>query len=320
MKIEYIVRFLKATAYLCGVKTNYGTIGVTGSVKRNDCFAANKPTNRLRSIAEWAQLAGKSTGIVTTTRITHASPAGSYANVANRDYECDADVIKYNGDPVQCGDIATQLINGFTGREFNVILGGGRSKFLPVDVTDEDGKRGERLDGLNLIDEWRIEKESVGGVYVHDKNGLKNCNFNKTNYLLGLFGSDHLDYHLEADHDKQPTLAEMTEAAVKVLSKNPNGFFLFVEGGRIDHAHHSTQSRKALDETVQLAEAVRIARELTHDKDTLIVTTSDHSHTMTISGYSKRGNDILGLSSTLGSGEMQSSRFFLFFQSTSVSI
>lgn len=255
---------------------------MTGRVKRNDCFAANIPDNRLTSIARWAQMSGKSTGIVTTTRITHASPAGAYANVANRDYECDADVLNSNQDPVECGDIATQLINGPTGREFNVILGGGRSKFLPKNFKDEDGQRGERLDGLNLIDEWRLQKENADGVYVHDKNGLMGCNFNKTNYLLGLFASSHLDYHLEADHNKQPTLTEMTEAAIKVLSKNKNGFFLFVEGGRIDHAHHSTQSRKALDETVQLADAIRVATEITNSKDTLIVTTSDHSHTMTI--------------------------------------
>lgn len=255
---------------------------MSGRVKKNDCFAANNPNNRLSSIARWAQLSGKSTGIVTTTRVTHASPAGTYANVANRDFECDADVLKHNQDPAECADIATQLIRGTTGREFNVILGGGRSKFLPKDVTDEDGRRGERLDELNLIDDWRVEKESRGGVYVHDKNGLNGCNFNKTNFLLGLFASSHLDYHLEADHEKQPTLAEMTEAAIKVLSNNRNGFFLFVEGGRIDHAHHSTESRKALDETVQLAEAVRIATELTSSKNTLIVATSDHSHTMTI--------------------------------------
>ncbi|XP_037039101.1 membrane-bound alkaline phosphatase-like [Bradysia coprophila] len=294
-----------ANAYLCGVKTNSATIGVTGRVKKNDCFAANNSKNRLTSIARWAQRSGKSTGIVTTTRITHASPAASYANVANRDYECDADVMKYNQDPVECGDIAAQLINGPTGREFNVILGGGRSKFLPIDECDEDGKRGQRLDGLNLIDEWRMEKESIGGVYVHNRSGLVSCDFNKTTFLLGLFASDHLDYHLEANHDKQPTLAEMTEAAIKILSKNKNGFFLFVEGGRIDHAHHSTQSRKALDETVQLAEAVRVATELTDSSDTLIVTTSDHSHTMTMSGYSSRGNDILGLSTSLGGDKLK---------------
>ncbi|KAG4070309.1 hypothetical protein HA402_010928 [Bradysia odoriphaga] len=97
----------------------------------------------------------------------------------------------------------------------------------------------------------------------------------------------------------------MTEAVIKMLSKNKNGFFLFVEGGRIDHAHHSTQSRKALDETVQLAEAVRVATELTDSSDTLIVTTSDHSHTMTMSGYSSRENDILRLSTSLGWGGVQ---------------
>lgn len=197
------------------------------------------------------------------------------------------------------------MINGPTGREFNVILGGGRSKFLPEEEKDEEGIRGERSDGLNLIDEWRAQKESRGGVYVHDKSGLMGCNFNKTNFLLGLFSPDHLDFHLDADHEKQPTLAEMTEAAIKVLSKNENGYFLFVEGGLIDQAHHRTQSRKALDETIQLAEAVRIVTELTHTNDTLIVVTSDHSHTMTISGYAKRGNDILGLSTSIGNGELK---------------
>ncbi|KAJ6643700.1 Membrane-bound alkaline phosphatase, partial [Pseudolycoriella hygida] len=293
-----------ATAYMCGVKANYGTIGVSGRVKRNDCYAAKKPHNRLSSIARWAQLAGKATGIVTTTRVTHASPAGTFAHVANRNYECDADVLNYKQDPVECEDIASQLINGQTGRNFNVILGGGRSKFLPNDVRDEDGHRGSRADGINLIEKWRREKESIGGAYVYDKDGLDRVDLNETTFLLGLFSSTHMDFNLESDTDIQPTLSTMTKAAISVLSKNPNGFFLFVEGGRIDHAHHFTTAKKALDETVQMADAVRVAVTLTNPKDTLTVVSADHSHTMTINGYANRGTDILGLSTSTANDKL----------------
>lgn len=94
--------------------------------------------------------------------------------------------------------------------------------------------------------------------------------------------------------ETQPTLAEMTKVAIQVLSKNKNGFFLFVEGGLIDWAHHATQARLALDETVELSKAVQQAVDLTKEEDTLIVVTSDHAHTVSMAGYPERGNDILG--------------------------
>lgn len=90
----------------------------------------------------------------------------------------------------------------------------------------------------------------------------------------------------------------MTAAAIKVLSQDKNGYFLFVEGGRIDHAHHSTYATKALDETEQFSEAIQKAVELTSRSDTLIVVTSDHAHTMSLSGYPERGNPILGIGGT----------------------
>lgn len=104
-----------------------------------------------------------------------------------------------------------------------------------------------------------------------------------------------MEYHLKADAQVQPTLAEMTKKAIEVLSKEKNGFFLFVEGGLIDKAHHLTMARMALDETVELSKAVQQAVDMTSEDDTLIVVTSDHAHTMMMSGYPSRGGDVLGL-------------------------
>jgi alkaline phosphatase len=86
----------------------------------------------------------------------------------------------------------------------------------------------------------------------------------------------------------------MTETALRILSKNKRGFYLLVEGGRIDHGHHAGNAYRALTDTIALSEAVAKARELTSDKDTLIIVTADHSHTLTIGGYPSRGNPILG--------------------------
>lgn len=112
--------------------------------------------------------------------------------------------------------------------------------------------------------------------------------------FTGLFASSHMSYNILANKSEEPTLVEMTEAAIKVLSKGDAGFYLFVEGGLIDWAHHVNLAQLALDETVMLSKAVGRAAELTSSEDTLIVVTSDHSHTMTINGYPNRGSDILG--------------------------
>ena len=86
----------------------------------------------------------------------------------------------------------------------------------------------------------------------------------------------------------------MVGKAVKLLKKNPNGFFLMVEGGRIDKGHHENRAKHALEETLELEKAVKIAKGLTEDNETLIIVTADHSHAMTINGYPERGNNILG--------------------------
>lgn len=285
-----------ATAYLTGVKTNIRCIGVSAAVKVADCEAAKIPANRPSSVLKWAQDAGMATGIVTTTRVTHASPAGTYAHVPFRDMECDADVVRRKLDPVSCNfDIAKQLVYDEPGKNIKVIMGGGRNKFLPRNITLSRHGNGSRLDE-DLVQRWKEDKASrkAKADYVTNVNDLKNLNLDEVDYLLGLFAPEHLDYHLYKNLS-QPTLEEMTETAIKILQKHPKGFFLFVEGGQIDFGHHETRAHKALDETVEFAKAIKKANDMTSEEDTLIVVTADHAHTMSISGYPARGNDILGL-------------------------
>jgi alkaline phosphatase len=86
----------------------------------------------------------------------------------------------------------------------------------------------------------------------------------------------------------------MTATAIEILQKNPDGFYLMVEAGRIDHAHHDGNAYRALTDTIALDEAVRMAQSMTSSDDTLIIVTADHSHTFTLAGYPSRGNPILG--------------------------
>lgn len=251
------------------------------------------PANQVNSLADWAQRAGKVAGIVTTTTVTHASPSAAYAHSSNRNFECDADVARITNDTADCQDIASQLVNNWPGNAFKVIFGGGRTKFIPNTENDVDGNSGERLDGVNLIEQWKNNRNDAHVVY--DKVGLDSLDFMQSEYVMGLFTAGHMNYNLDADREKEPTLTEMTEAAIQILRKEQNGYFLFVEGGRIDHGHHDAKAHKALDETVQFSEAIKRAVELTDREDTLIIVTADHAHTMSISGYPNRGNNILGL-------------------------
>jgi alkaline phosphatase len=179
-------------------------------------------------------------------------------------------------------------------------MGGGRKQFIPDFEKDEEGKTGERIDGRNLIQEWESDKKNA--KYIWNRAQLSNINPDDTDYLFGLFDNDHMPYHLQTideniDHLK-PTLEEMTEKAIDILSKNDNGFFLFVEGGEIDFAHHGNYARAAMDETIEFSKAVDMARKKLSEDDTLIVVSSDHSHTMHYSGYASRAADILGLAGT----------------------
>ncbi|XP_035443527.2 membrane-bound alkaline phosphatase isoform X1 [Spodoptera frugiperda] len=290
-----------ATAYLCGVKTTYGAIGVNAEVPRKGCEASTDTSRHVESIAEWALADGRDAGIVTTTRITHASPAGVYAKVADRNWEHNQAVENDGFDTDKCPDIALQLVHKHPGNKLKVILGGGRLNFLPNDVKDEEGVYGNRTDTRNLIEEWAQDKEDrkVTHKYVWNREQLMSLKDDLPEYLLGLFESNHLQYNMQADPNTEPTLTELTEIAIKSLSRNEKGFFLFVEGGRIDHAHHRNWVELALDETLEMDKAVARAAELLSEDDSLIVVTADHSHVMAYNGYSARGHDILGPSRDL---------------------
>lgn len=293
-----------ATAYLGGVKANMFTMGVNGNVKKDECKYSNNPLNHVNSLLRWAQLAGKSTGIITNTRLTHATPASAYTHSSNRLHECDADIHKLNGDEENCIDSARQFIEYETGQNLNVALGGGTTKFLPNITIDAFGRRGSRLDNRNLINEWNNQKKNMSKIaaYVNTRDELLAIDNDKTDFLLGLFASSHMGFHADANQTVEPSLYEMTEAALKVLSKNTNGYVLFVESGLIDFANHFTRAQQALIETAVLAKTVEMTEAATNESDTLIVVTSDHSHTMTISGYPERGHNILGTVDNIDEG------------------
>jgi alkaline phosphatase len=120
---------------------------------------------------------------------------------------------------------------------------------------------------------------------------------NTTDHLLGLFERSHCEYEYDrpADTGGEPSLSEMTSKAIDILAKNKKGFFLMVEGGRIDHAHHAGNAFRALTDTIEMAKAVEVALGKTDASETLIIVSADHSHVFTIAGYPERGNPILGL-------------------------
>lgn len=283
-----------ATAYLGGVKANYGTIGVSAAVDLNNCRAQNNTEHHVASIAEWAQSRGLATGLITTTSVTHASPAGVYAHTANRNWENDGEILKDGEDPEQCPDIAQQLIYGSVGRNLNVIMGGGREQFLPKGQKDILGGKGKRHDNQDLIDKWKSIHNGAS-AFVQTKEQLSAVP-KDTEFVMGLFATTHIPFHVDANNETVPSLAEMVDKAMDILEAQNRGYFLFVEGGRIDHAHHDTEAVRALDETIEFHKAIELARKRTSVLDTLIVVTSDHSHTMSVAGYSSRKNDIFGIS------------------------
>ncbi|XP_042237829.1 alkaline phosphatase-like [Homarus americanus] len=295
-----------ATAYLTGVKTNYKTIGVDGTARYKDCSSVNEK-NKVSSIVKWSQDAGKRTGVVTSTRVTHATPAGTYAHVADRDWECDGaipkEAIKLCGNKVK--DIARQLVEDEPGHSLNVVMGGGYQNLdafavgTPDDPLDTQWANCTRTDKRNLVQTWMNKKKSDGVTWAFARNKTAMLEVDTTNveFFMGLFANGHLPYEFEKIQKKLdvPTLAEMTETAINILKQEPKGFFLLVEGGRIDHAHHDTVAHRALDETVAMDRAVEMALKLTSQEDTLIIVTADHAHTMSISGYPERGQEIIGL-------------------------
>jgi len=275
------------SAMVTGVKTRIGVLAVSDAVDRGDCNASK--LHPMTTIVELAEDMNMSTGIISTARLTHATPAALYAHSADRNWENNSKVV---GD---CKDIAAQFVEFSHGDGIDVALGGGRREFMPNDVNlTVEGKTGKRTDGRDLRAEWQAKYPT--GHYVENQAQFDAVDTTKGEKLFGLFNYSHMQYEADRhnDVDGEPSIAQMTEKAVRILKHNPNGFFLMVESGRIDHAHHAGNAYGALTDTIAMAKAVNVADKLTSDKDTLIIVTADHSHVFTIAGYPVRGNPILG--------------------------
>ena len=257
-----------ATAIMSGYKTNIGAINVPPNkdVKKmvfNSCVTKRTPPTLLKR----ARKAGLSVGVISTARITHATPAAIYGHSVSRNWETEAEI-----DPraakFGCKSLSEQLLK----QTPDITLGGGTEKF----TQDQLGK-------------WQ---EKDGHIYVSDARAFRAAPKDKT--LLGLFTPSHMSYEADRDDSKEPSLAEMTAFTIDALSARDTGYVIMIEAGRVDHAHHATNAYRAMRDMQALNQAVQTAKEKAGD-DTLIMVTADHSHVFTISGYPARGNPILGL-------------------------
>ena len=268
-----------ASAMHTGVKTKIGVLGVGPDVTAGDCESGL--ANALPILGEQATARGLALGIVSTARITHATPASVYSRTPDRGWEADA-FIPEDQRGKGCDDIAAQLVNS----TFDVALGGGTAAFFGAD------SGGRRLNAdANLPADWTAR---TGGTFVSTAAELAAAPADKP--VFGLFSPSHMTYTVDrTDDSTEPTLTEMTQQAITRLKDDPEGYYLMVESGRIDHGHHAGQAGYALEEAVEFANAIQYAIENTDAAETLILVTADHSHVFTMSGYPRRGNDILGL-------------------------
>jgi alkaline phosphatase len=227
-----------ATAYASGAKSYNGAIGVD---------AKGLP---LGTLLEVAQRRGMPVGLVCTSRMTHATPAAFSAHALFRDFE---------------QFIASQQAN----LTIDVMLGGGRDKFAA------------RLDMRNLL----AEMASRGVTVLNDAtefrafaNDLASKDL-RTVKVAGLFTGDHMSYNVDRNSSAEPSLAEMTALALNVLSAKAGaaGFFLMVEGSRIDMAAHDNDASTQVGEVLAYDEAIGTVLEfIKREPDTLLVSTSDH--------------------------------------------
>jgi alkaline phosphatase len=222
-----------ATAYAAGIKTYNGAIAVD---------TTQQP---VATLLEAAERRGMATGLVATSRITHATPASFSAHVVDRGME---------------NEIAAQQIS----KDIEVILGGGRRHFLPA----SDG--GRRDDGRDLT----AEAQQTGYQYVTNRDELSAITEAP---VLGLFSASHMSYEINRDLADQPSLAEMTAKALDLVDDDEDGYFLMVEASRIDHAGHSNDAAAHLHDILAYNEAVAVALEKARtDGNTLFVSVSDH--------------------------------------------
>ena len=296
-------------AYMTGVKTRNETLSLDATTKAfspgrdaatnvansvNNCPATGNGVASA-TLLELAIAKGKATGVVSTARLTHATPAATYAHVCHRNAEYE---IARQAAPGGAG------YNTALGAGVDVLMGGISQYWTPFNATSN--KQG-RPDGRDLV----VEMKAKGYSFVTDLLSLNAAPVAAGTKMLGLYdfavSQGHMSYNLDRDASKEPSLAQMTVKSLEILSKNTNGFFLMVEGGRIDHALHETNAARALDETIAFDDAIKAAIDKVKTFDptlanTLIVVTADHDHTMAFNGYGKRGDSPLGLSNSFIDG------------------
>lgn len=222
-----------ATAYAAHTKTYNGAIAVD---------TAGHP---VATLLEAAERRGMATGLVATSRITHATPASFSAHVVERSME---------------DEIAAQQIT----KNIEVILGGGRRHFLPT------SNGGERSDGRHLV----AEAQTNGYQYVANRDQLNQVTASP---VLGLFSSSHMSYEIDRDPAEQPSFAEMTAKAIELLEGNDAGYFLMVEASRIDHAGHNNDAAAHLHDILAYNEAMETVLDAAQRQgNTLVVSVSDH--------------------------------------------
>ncbi|KAF9369745.1 hypothetical protein CPB97_003338 [Podila verticillata] len=239
-----------ATAFSCALKSNNDAIGVD---------EAGVPCG---TILEAAHALGMLTGLVVTSRITHATPAAFSAHVVHRDME---------------ETIAEHQIGDYIlGRQVDLMLGGGRCFFLPNTTAG-----GCRTDGRNLI------KESENFGWKHVMLNKREFEEKSEPYLplpaLGLFHADHMNYEIDrdkSDKSQEPRLKDMAAAALKSLKSNSGtnqGFFLMIEGSRIDMGAHNNDPVAHAHEILEYYETVKVVRDFVQNNpDTIVISTSDH--------------------------------------------
>lgn len=263
------------SAMVSAVNTNNGVIGFDALTEYQD-FLGNGDGSKTLTIFEQAKAAGKAVGVVSTARITHATPAACYAHINDRDLENDIALQSLPGDA---------FYNTFLGSGLDLIAGGGRRQYVPNTVFDEEGSKGVRTDGRDL----RVEYQAQGYTYTWNTAGwdqLVPANLP----VLALFESSHMEYEYDrpADLGSEPSLADLTKKSIELLSADSDGFFLHVESGRIDHAHHAGNAYRALTDTEEFDQAIGAAIAMVDLSETLIVVSADHSHVFNIAGYPLR--------------------------------
>jgi alkaline phosphatase len=251
-----------ATAYASGKKVNNGTIGMdkTAIYKKRD-------GKNLITLVDLAKKKGKSVGIVTTTRVTHATPAAFYAHTNDR-YSTEA----------ECAD---QLL----GENIELIMGGGRKYF----------EKSKRKDGKDLTTAF----QKKGYQIVQNRAELKGIK--NTSKVLGLFTDSHMTYMVDRTDETEPVLSEMVESAIDYLSQNPKGYFLLIEGGRIDHAAHDNLARHAFEETIAFDDSLKTVLKKINLQKTLVLVTADHATGgLTINGGTTHDEGLFVASSAEG--------------------